>query len=122
MRTVATFATLATVVTAALAAVTISKRQGPTFYLVVCTEPELASDTCHVVGGLNTCNVFPTGFDNSIESLGSTSFTNVSCTVYVNDDCTGNSLVVEPFQEYPNLAASNPDLNNALSSYECKAF
>ncbi|KAF5393306.1 hypothetical protein D9757_000485 [Collybiopsis confluens] len=122
MRSTAVFATLLAAVTAALAApspATISKRQGPSFYIVVCTEPDIAAGTCEPFGGLGegVCTPFPASFNDNISSLAST-FDGEACTVYVNDGCTGDSLVVEHLQTYNTLPAN---LDNALSSFKCSA-
>ncbi|KIK67546.1 hypothetical protein GYMLUDRAFT_238814 [Collybiopsis luxurians FD-317 M1] len=124
MRSVA-FATLLTAVTAVLAApqgASVSKRQAPNFYLLVCTEPDLAPGTCGIYGGLGegVCTPFPADFNDNISSLAST-WDPEACTVYVNDDCTGDSLVVAHLQQYSNLAVTNPNLDNALSSFKCSA-
>ncbi|KAE9409665.1 hypothetical protein BT96DRAFT_931813 [Gymnopus androsaceus JB14] len=119
MRTMV-FATLLTAVTTALAASTISKRQGPSFYLLVCTEPDLADGSCGIFGAVfGTCTVFPAPFYHNISSLANTDFTGVTCTVYVNDECTGDALVLENGEEVLDLATSNPYLKNPFGSYEC---
>ncbi|KAF9067887.1 hypothetical protein BDP27DRAFT_1328213 [Rhodocollybia butyracea] len=126
MRSVA-FATLLAAITTGLAAVTpqLSQRQGGSqgggggdVFLVVCTEPNLASGTCSTAGGLNACRTFIPPFNNSIESLAST-VASVACAVYVNDDCTGDSLIVTNLEVVDNLAASNPNLKDALNSFQC---
>ncbi|KAF9067884.1 hypothetical protein BDP27DRAFT_1328203 [Rhodocollybia butyracea] len=126
MRSIA-FATLLAAITAGLAAVTaeLSLRQGGSpggggnmVFLLVCTEPNLEPGTCETAGGLNTCTAFDAPFNDSIESLVNT-FAGVACAVYVNDDCTGDSLIVANSAEFDNLGVSNPELNNALSSFQC---
>ncbi|KAF9067859.1 hypothetical protein BDP27DRAFT_1364553 [Rhodocollybia butyracea] len=126
MRSIA-FATLLATITAGLAAVTpeLSTRQGGSsggggneVFLIFCTEPNLEPNTCQIAGVLNTCTPFVAPFDDSIESLANT-FAGVACAVYVNDDCTGDSLIVANLAEFDNLGVSNPNLNNALNSFQC---
>ncbi|KAF9067863.1 hypothetical protein BDP27DRAFT_1364557 [Rhodocollybia butyracea] len=88
------FATLLATITAGLAAVT----------------PELSARQGGSSGG-------GAPFDDSIESLSNT-FAGVACAVYVNDDCTGDSLIVANLAQFDNLGVSNPSLNNALSSFQ----
>ncbi|KAF9045839.1 hypothetical protein BDP27DRAFT_1374040 [Rhodocollybia butyracea] len=97
------FATLLATITAGLAAVTpeLSARQGGSSG-----------------GGGNEVFLLFSPFDDSIESLSNT-FAGVACAVYVNDDCTGDSLIVANLAQFDNLGVSNPSLNNALSSFQC---
>ncbi|KAF9067862.1 hypothetical protein BDP27DRAFT_1403605 [Rhodocollybia butyracea] len=126
MRSIA-FATLLATITAGLAAVTpeLSARQGGSsggggneVTLLFCTEPNFEPNTCQTAGVLNACTPFVAPFDDSIESLSNT-FAGVACAVYVNDDCTGDSLIVANLAQFDNLGVSNPSLNNALSSFQC---
>ncbi|TFL00093.1 hypothetical protein BDV98DRAFT_569976 [Pterulicium gracile] len=124
MQLTSTLITLASLATVAVAgAVNVEARQGPTFYLVVCTEPNLGAGSCQPLGStpLNTCISFASigtgSLAGTISSFSGTT-TAATCTLYQNANCTGASLVA-PVGSTVNLPTAAPALDNALLSYRC---
>ncbi|KIK67551.1 hypothetical protein GYMLUDRAFT_877428 [Collybiopsis luxurians FD-317 M1] len=96
-------------------------RQGPSFFFVARPDANFAGGNCSPFGVLDKCVQFPEDFNNTITSVAST-FAGVACTLFVNDDCSGGSFIVENLEEFPDLDESNLDLDNALSSYRCSVL
>ncbi|TFL00100.1 hypothetical protein BDV98DRAFT_569990 [Pterulicium gracile] len=124
MQFTSTLVTLASLATVAVAgAINLEARQAPTFYVVVCTEPNLGSGSCQPLGStpLNRCIDFAAvglnQFDGTISSFAGTT-TSATCTLYLNHDCTGTSIVA-PVGSTVNLPIDAPALDNALRAYRC---